>query len=494
MMCQRLPAYLCLLAACFCFGIPVLGQVSSGTGSTSNADLQAQIDRLTLEGKISALQAQIQKDKTVPSNVTQVQPLAGKTTGDDKSFMEAYALAYNAMRDTAKKIYERIVLANGIEWKDKKITLVVFDGTSFNTISQYRSFRPQLSFLRASLCQALQSPPPEEVNRSFIEGGITTATNLVGSVATLLAMFRTDVNIAGTDVTIDDATLVGEVANLFTSQSSNTDKDQKPAAQTPRVNRLVNGLTVIVPGQYLPPDPVSSADLQEALTGNKWKCSYPEYTEPEGLILAFASLTYIRGQAGTRFADNSRKLQLVTDDNAKIEAAKQTEGDLNQLKKDVGTLTSPEEKQLTEAKNAQVNARSDIREKVGDLSEINRLKRVTPAIKGLMDQFDALAKILATPDDNGLTPLARFNMSEKLAQLLAAPHTYVLVLKVLKVAGGNLTKTNLFYGSHLYHTGGATASFMLLDANNSNVVSSGSFTSITNYMREKTFKKKFGTN
>jgi hypothetical protein len=463
---------------------PVLAQDTSGSSSTSNPALQrlqAQIDQLTLQAKIADLQAQIQKDKTVTPTVNQVQPLAGKTTADDKSFMEAYTLSYNAMRGTALNIYDRVssvLPASGP-------TLVIFDSASFSTISQYRAFRPQLSFLRDGFCRALNPPAaPGRIGAPIApilgaQDAVTAATNLVGSVATLISLFRTDTNITGTDVAIDDMTLTEEVGNLF--KSVHTHANNLPG---------VSSSHVLLPAVYFPPDLVPTADLQAVLNGATGGCGQPE---PDKIVISFAALTLLRVQAGTLYDDDTKKIGKLTDDNTKIDAAKKTQADLKS-KVDGNTASTAEKKTYDDAVAAERAATGDIATNVGDAQKIAQMKSEMPVLKSLTDQFDQIAKALGTPDNNGVTPFARYVLSERLSATLNQPDSYVLVIKVVKSSGGNLTKTNLFYGSHLYFTGGSTASFMLLNANTSELMSAGSFTVITNYMREKTFKKTFGSN
>ena len=159
--------------------------------------------------------------------VTPVQPLAGNITQDDKSFAEATTLAYNAMRADAKRIYDRIetAIASPVH-KDKNITLVIYDQASLTGVQQYLAFKPQLALQRESLCFAVTAAkrlPPEfrpQFAPAEAEAGITGATNLVSSVATLLAMFRTDVERRSTEVSIDELTLGEEVANIYKSKRS----------------------------------------------------------------------------------------------------------------------------------------------------------------------------------------------------------------------------------------------------------------------------------
>jgi hypothetical protein len=143
-------------------------------------------------------------------------------------------------------------------------------------------------------------------------------------------------------------------------------------------------------------------------------------------------------------------------------------------------------------KDALKNAKGVIDKDQND-SAIEKKRQQVADLKAALDRYDTLVKALGTPDSAGLTPLAKYASSDRLSRYLQQPDTYLLALKVLKASASNQTKKNLFLGTRLYFSGACTASFLLIDSATSDVVSSGSFTTVTNYMREKTFKQKFGT-
>ena len=175
--------------------------------------------------------------------------------------------------------------------------------------------------------------------------------------------------------------------------------------------------------------------------------------------------------------DQSALKQLEAVPNPTEDQKKEMEKLRKEMKKDTEALT---EARKVFDKNQNDNAIEKKRQQVADL-------------KAALDRYDTLVKALGTPDTAGLTPLAKYASSDRLSQFLLMPNTYLLALKVLKASASNETKKNLFLGTRLYFSGACIASFVLVDSATSDVVSSGSFTIVTNYMREKTFKQKFGT-
>jgi hypothetical protein len=460
--------------------------------------LQNQLNALTLQQQIITAQNQILAAKVGAPAVTPVQPLAGNITQqDDKAFPEASALAYNAMRADAKRIYNRIeaAIASPVH-KDKNITLVIYDQASLTGVQQYLAFKPQLALQRESMCFAATAarigPPPSVVSMRAVpvavEAGITGATNLVSSVATLLAMFRTDVERRSTDVTIDDMTLVEEVANVYKSKRS-----------LPNEGVLYN-TRVFVPGQYFMPDEVDKSELNkifelkdsDVFNENAGGC---KKEPPVGFYARMAELAVIRDLANEVYAQSQALFDKLTAADNKLKAD-QTALKLLQAKE---KLTDDEKAALKVLqgevetdKDALTKAKKAIDKDQND-SAIEKKRQQVADLKAALDRYDALVKALGTADSTGLTPLAKYASAHRLSRYLQAPDTYLLNLKVLKSSASNQTKKNLFLGTRLYFSGACTASFLLIDSATSDVVSSGLFTTITNYMREKTFKQKFGT-
>ena len=138
-------------------GMTLAAQTTPPNPPTPNLTaLQNQLNALNLQLQTITVQNQILAAKAGTPAVTPVQPLAGNITQqDDKSFPEATALAYNAMRADAKLIYNRIdaAIASPVH-QNKNITLVIYDQTSLNGVQQYLAFKPQLALQRESLCSA----------------------------------------------------------------------------------------------------------------------------------------------------------------------------------------------------------------------------------------------------------------------------------------------------------------------------------------------------
>jgi hypothetical protein len=453
--------------------------------------LQNQLNALNLQLQTITAQNQILAAKMGAPAVTPVQPLAGDITQqEEKAFPEASTLAYNAMRADAKRIYDRVetAIASPVH-KDKNITLVIYDQASLNGVQQYLAFKPQLTLQRNSLCFATTAarigrPSPLAsrlaITPAGVEAGITGATNLVSSVATLLAMFRTDVERRSTDVTIDDLTLVEEVANLYKSKRS-----------LPNEGVLYN-TRMLAPGQYFMPDEIDESELNAIFQGNMGGCEKPS---PESFYARMAELAVIRDLASEVYAQSAAFFQKLTDAENKLKED-QTALKLLQAKEKLSDDEKARLKILPDEvikdKDALKNAKGVIDKDQND-SAIEKKRQQVADLKAALDRYDTLVKALGTPDSAGLTPLAKYASSDRLSRYLQQPDTYLLALKVLKASASNQTKKNLFLGTRLYFSGACTASFLLIDSATSDVVSSGSFTTVTNYMREKTFKQRFGT-
>jgi len=92
-----------------------------------------------------------------------------------------------------------------------------------------------------------------------------------------------------------------------------------------------------------------------------------------------------------------------------------------------------------------------------------------------LEAHAGLRNALSTPDDKGVLPLSLITRQAHLAATLAKDG-YLLVLKANVLGGTSYTKKNFwtFLGSMPFSvTGGATASYTLIDGNSSNVIDSG---------------------
>ena len=463
--------------------------------------LQNQLNALTLQQQILTTQNQILAAKVGAPAVTPVQPLAGNITQtDDKAFPEASTLAYNAMRADAKLIYNRIEAAiSSPVHQDKNITLVFYDQPSLTGVQQYLAFKPQLALQREIICFAASAarigPPSSGPNRLALtpaagEAGITGATNLVSSVATLLAMFHTDVERRSADFTIDELALVEEVANIYKSKRS-----------LPNNQGELYNTRVFVPSQYFMPDEIDKSELKKIFELSASDVFNKEAggcrnEPPVGFYARMAELAVIRDLANEVYAQSAALIQKLTDAENQLKA---DQSELAQLRAKPSEKLSEDDKarlktlpdEVARDKDALTKAKEAIDSK-GNKDAIEKKRQQVADLKAALDRYDVLVKALSTPE-SGITPLAKYASADRLSRYLQRPDTYLLSLKVLKSSQSNQTKKNLFLGTRLYFSGACTASFLLIDSATSDVVSSGSFTTVTNYMREKTFKQKFGT-
>ena len=303
-------------------------------------------------------------------------------------------------------------------------------------------------------------------------------------------MFHTDVDRRSTDVTIDDLSLMQEVGNIYKSKRS-----------LPNPGVLYN-TRLFLPSQYFMPDEVDKSELKkifelqdsDVFNESAGGC---KNDPPVGFYAGMAELAVIRDLATEVYAQSSAPFQKLTDADTKLKADQSA---LQLLRAKPGDKLSDDDKaqlkilpdEISKDQEALNTAKKAI-DKTGNDNAIEKKRQQVADLKSQLDRYDTLVKALGTVDSTGTTPLAKYASADRLSRYLQLPNTYLLNVKVLKSSAANQTKKNLFLGTRLYFSGACTASFLLIDSSTSDVVSSGSFTTVTNYMREKTFKQKFGT-
>jgi hypothetical protein len=87
-----------------------------------------------------------------------------------------------------------------------------------------------------------------------------------------------------------------------------------------------------------------------------------------------------------------------------------------------------------------------------------------PTLKALNAQLTNFMSGLAVPDEQTkVTPLMSLIRGEYLTSMLVGDNDHLLHMKVVRAAGTNTTKRNLFTGTRLKHTGGVIITYMLFD-------------------------------
>lgn len=193
--------------------------------------LEKELAKEELLAKI-AVQKKTALDATLPAAVT---PLAAQTTVDDKTLIEAYILSYQMLDKVADKIVNKIQPALGE-------AVLIHNAPDLTAVGVYRAFRGQMKELGAEY-DAI-APIQTEAAIAVVAAAIVGVTAAAKSIIDLLALFRSQRDIKGVDVAMDDLPLISEVAGKLAA------KQKK----------------VYVPQLYpIDLDPAKSADLHKLL-------------------------------------------------------------------------------------------------------------------------------------------------------------------------------------------------------------------------------------
>jgi hypothetical protein len=211
--------------------------------------LKKENERLKLEKEKAELEASIakaEKDRfksALPE--TKVTPPEGKTTVAD-SKIEGASLAYRAARTVACQV------AKEIGAKGPK-ALIIHNQVDVNSVQQYRAIRMQMDFMSQQY-KTLVSPPPTAFTAAAALLGPDAAAAILGSIAGVIALFRTDTEIKGFDVTLEESAVVAEL---------------KAALAKPDCVGAGESIDVLYPGFYPPlkhgGDPLTASHIISTL-------------------------------------------------------------------------------------------------------------------------------------------------------------------------------------------------------------------------------------
>lgn len=135
--------------------------------------------------------------------------LEGTTTVDATNTIEADILAHRELRKLAAILCERVV--NEVP-RDRRI--LFHHDTDLNALAAFRTFVSQMVSLRTAYDGLVKGPGPD-VRAAGVVAGIAAITTTVRTIVDLLALFRTDRQIVGVAITIDDLALVAELGGAL---------------------------------------------------------------------------------------------------------------------------------------------------------------------------------------------------------------------------------------------------------------------------------------
>jgi hypothetical protein len=169
--------------------------------------LQRELDRATLQAQIAQQRRTALTESLPPSDT---KPLEGTTTVDSADVIETEILAYRMLRKLAAKI------AMDVDRATNGRAILIHHEADMTALTAFRSYERQLSQLAASFDEL--APPdeqPADAMASVIVAGALATTAVAKTLVDLTALFRTDRNIFGVPITIEDLALVSEVGGAL---------------------------------------------------------------------------------------------------------------------------------------------------------------------------------------------------------------------------------------------------------------------------------------
>jgi tetratricopeptide (TPR) repeat protein len=166
---------------------------------------RADLEKAKAQAERDALEARLPK--------TEAKALEGKITIDTDVVIESQIMAHKSMLGIAEEISKEIKEA---ESNLKRV--IIYNERDINVLAHYQAIKSQIEFLKKRYDQLL--PKPEVEMKLGIPALLApeVGTTLIKSVIDLISLFRTDTDIKGKPVTIEEVALVSEVTRKVKDQ------------------------------------------------------------------------------------------------------------------------------------------------------------------------------------------------------------------------------------------------------------------------------------
>ncbi len=470
-----------------------LGQDQTPTPAPTPTPSAEEI-RLAEQNRILTLEktnAQLKKDIREAQPQPAATPLEGKTTADENVVIETQLVTYKAMSDVADRIggeihqkfagakYIAIYDAEELQnLKHYRETSPILDGRVEGLKDQYGRVLAKLAAIPRPRTVTATSDRPgaggmASVTLGVNKAGASSTASLVADTSTsaesflpgvnavgvglkafadLLALMRTDTEIKGKSVTVEERAMVAETFRALR-------------------NRFGSDISLYYP-QVVPPE----IYLEGCQEGNsRVFCShtlselaglYAEKEKAENQLLAemfeissqFDKATAQKSQAESEIKDLAKQIGDLKLERLKAELEKPwTPAQAARFDKFISDL---------EARNLAAQASKSAAE--SQLEYSARKKNVLERLQDLNRQADELVANLAKPDEKtGRSELANFLRAENIDKALGTKG-YWLEFKSIIAGGNNRTQKNLFRyfsGAKIDHSGGIVVEWALYNRN-----------------------------
>jgi hypothetical protein len=360
--------------------------------------------------------------------------------------IEPITLAYNGLSGNALKIAKRI---DALSLNSSVMTrIIILDHATLDDLIGFQVALAEISILHSQICAYEPEPGPG--------GGATGGTGILSDVGSVISATASLVQALTPDATASD--------------SAFTISDELLVTETIKAIRLKHpAYQLLWPKQYLK---FSNLDVNRSAPDAD-SCAN---TPPRDFLDAYRTLmdSYSDAQQWLLSGD------LNSDQKSALKAI------LSRVDRLRNDLEASQSKSASEQTNS--NSQSGQDQNSGDSSDASG----TGPSQG---------KTASTPPSQAATaPLLRFvRIQSFYADALqscssgTSVNCYLLYLRSGPAAGGSIVKKSFFHPTFFYYSGGAVSSYALISFGTGAIESSGTLTTVTNYMREKTFRKEFGT-
>jgi hypothetical protein len=168
---------------------------------------QRALDLATLDAQIATQNRTAFLQSLPPSDT---KPIDAKTTVDANVVFEAHVLAYRMLRRVAGRIADHV---HGKLPEDR--ALLIHTDTDMTALTAFRTFVAQVSELGSAYDALAPKEQPPNAQFLFAAVGVVAATATIKTVVDLVALLRTERNISGVAVTIEDMALISEVGGAL---------------------------------------------------------------------------------------------------------------------------------------------------------------------------------------------------------------------------------------------------------------------------------------
>jgi hypothetical protein len=452
--------------------------------------IDKEIERLKKEKEKAELRKDIRETQPTPSTT----PLEGKTTADENTVIETQVLTYKAMSDVADRIGEDVH-----QKFPRARAIMIYDADELENVKHYRVMSPilegRIEGLKKQYLDVLDAlgriPPPrvttatrsqprfspnrnsrarmstpsantEAGSEAFAASAaniapavvptITAVTTGLKAFADLLALARTDTDIKGKAVSVEESAMVAETFRALRNRFGATVSLYYPKVVSPEVN--LEGCRDGNSRVYCSPTLSALASLYTT------KENADKELLEQMFDVTFQLDAVTRQKAATEEEIKARKKQIADLKLERLQAELKkpwTPVQIARFEKFIGELEAMSEIALA----ARATAESQ-------LQYLAKKKNVLDQLQALNTQADQMVANLAKADEKtGRSELANFLRAENVDKVMSN-NSYWLQFKSISAGGNNRTRQNLFRyfsGAKLDHSGGIIIEWALYDRN-----------------------------